>query len=423
MCFSSLSRGQSALLIGLSLVAATSASQAPPHGQVQKPLQWTTGCLPGPLVHASIPTCVVPSPSLSDLPDDEGNPWISPPHCADSTPYCVFTSTTFQGNSRGLSVITSKPSAKSNETSILPSIASIVSSKLSPPVNLPEVPPYEVRQIEDKGLGVVATRKIRRGKVFMLDYALVLADVQLPRKMKMAQGRELLQQAMARLPDPDRVLGLARSSPMPDETPVSEDVMRTNSFNVEIGGRGFMALFPDIARINHACKPSAMTKFNETDLSNAVTAFRDILPGEEITISYTAHNLPSPTRQARLKNQWGFKCTCQLCASSPSILAASDSRRSKIDKIGPKVLKLVDQGDFEKAINLNKELLDLLQEEGMIPHLGDYYEVMGRLYLAWAKTREARVWFNKALGEYKGFGVTEGLKELEGVVKSLSGSS
>lgn len=57
----------------------------------------------------------------------------------------------------------------------------------------------------------------------------------------------------------------------------------------------------------------------------------------------------------------------------------------------------------------------------MIPHMGDYYEIMGRLYLAWAKTREARVWFNKALGEYKGFGVTEGIEELEGVIRQLSG--
>ncbi|KAK4163722.1 hypothetical protein QBC43DRAFT_212165 [Cladorrhinum sp. PSN259] len=355
-----------------------------------------------------------------EIPGD--SPWTLAPFCADSTPYCVFTSTTFQGPSRGISVITSKPLVGSNETSIIPSIASILSAKLPPHATLPETPPYEVRQIENKGLGLVATRKIQRGKVLMLDYAMLLADVELPRKMKMAQGRELLEQAMNRLPNPNRVLGLARSSPTPDETPVAEDVMRTNSFNVEIGGRGFMALFPDIARMNHACKPSAMTKFNSTDLSNAVTAFRDILPGEEITISYVAHNLPSQPRQSRLLAQWGFSCTCSLCSSSPPLLEASDARRREIDLVGPKVLKAVDKGDFDAAIKMNQELIDLLEAERMNPHLGDYYEVMGRLCLAAARTEDAKGWFERAVREYKGFGIRgKGLEEVEGVVKSLSG--
>ena len=55
--------------------------------------------------------------------------------------------------------------------------------------------------------------------------------------------------------------------------------------------------------------------------------------------------------------------------------------------------------------------------------MGDYYEIMGRLYLAWAKTREARTWFNRALGEYKAAGVTEGVEKLEGVIRQLSGAN
>ncbi|KAK4222910.1 hypothetical protein QBC38DRAFT_512690 [Podospora fimiseda] len=409
MCFS-LSHRQYLLLFTL-------LSTASANDQAQKPLQnLDSDCLPGPLIHDSIPTCLPSSSSQS-------SPFINP-YCLSSTPYCVFTSTQFRSASRGISIITSKTSSQNDPSStsnnILPYISSILTSNLSPPTSLPSTPPYELRKLKDKGYGLIATRKIPRGSVFMLDYAILLADVELPRKMKMKQGRELLKEAFWRLPEPERVLGLARSSPTPEETPVEEDVMRTNSFNVEIEGRGFMGLFPDIARMNHACKPSAITKFNSTDLSNAVTAFRDILPGEEITISYTAHNLPSPSRRHRLLNQWGFSCTCSLCSLPPALLSASDNRRTKIDELGPKVLKLVDKGDFENAIKLNKELLTLLKEEEMIPHLGDYYEVMGRLYLAWARTREAKKWFERALDEYRGFGVKgKGVEELERVVKGL----
>lgn len=39
---------------------------------------------------------------------------------------------------------------------------------------------------------------------------------------------------------------------------------------------------------------SALTGFNATTLSNTVTAFRDILPGQEITISCSFPSLPPP---------------------------------------------------------------------------------------------------------------------------------
>lgn len=242
MCFS-ISSASFGLLLASSLIASSSVSATPQDGTTpQKHLQWT-GCLPGPLVHASIPTCVtLPALENDRLQPPNTGPWMHPPFCVDSTAYCVFTATAFQ--SRGLSIITTKPT---NSTSAISLISSIVSSRFPPPIQLPSVPPYEIRQIKNKGLGLVATRKIPRGSKFMLDYAMVLADVDLPSKLKMAQGRELLQHAMNRLPEPEKVLGLARSSLTPDQTPAAEDVLRTNAFNVEVEGKGFMGLFPNIA--------------------------------------------------------------------------------------------------------------------------------------------------------------------------------
>ena len=261
MCFSKSSAPLCALLqlllVTSSTISRVSAATPQDDGDnaiPQKHLQWT-GCLPGPLVHASIPTCVTLAASGLDRdhdkllpPADTAGPWAYAPFCADPTPYCAFTSTAFQ--SRGVSVITAKPS---NSTSALSLIASIVSSRFPPPIRLPSGnPPYEVREIKNKGLGVVATRKIPRGSKFMLDYAMVLADMEMPSKLRMAQGRELVQRAMDRLPDPERVLGLARSSLTPDKTPAAEDVLRTNAFEVELGGKRFMGLFPDIAVSNYS---------------------------------------------------------------------------------------------------------------------------------------------------------------------------
>jgi len=40
---------------------------------------------------------------------------------------------------------------------------------------------------------------------------------------------------------------LSRSNPDTEGVPAAEDVMKTNSFTVDIGGRSMMALFPRIA--------------------------------------------------------------------------------------------------------------------------------------------------------------------------------
>jgi hypothetical protein len=104
-----------------------------------------------------------------------------------------------------------------------------------------------VQDIPGKGKGLVATRKILRGQVFMVDYAAVVADARFPSRVKRDQGRQLLREAIERLPGAEEVLSLARSSSDPDNVPVVEDVMRTNSFTVEIAGREYMVLFPRIA--------------------------------------------------------------------------------------------------------------------------------------------------------------------------------
>jgi hypothetical protein len=133
---------------------------------------------------------------------------------------------------------------------------------------------YDIRDLPGRGKGVIATRRIRRGEVFMLDFASVVADIEFPGRVKRSQGNELLSRAMEQIPNSERLLSLATSSM--GATSVPEDVMRTNSFALVIGDISRMALFPKISvsetctslarlsisslynylqRINHACNP------------------------------------------------------------------------------------------------------------------------------------------------------------------------
>lgn len=109
-------------------------------------------------------------------------------------------------------------------------------------------PVWEVRDIEGKGKGVVAIRKIARGEVFMVDYASVLADVKFPVKVNRKIGRKLLDSAVDRLPDPQKILALGKSSN--SKAPASEDVLRTNTFSTTVDGIEYMVLFPTVSVSN-----------------------------------------------------------------------------------------------------------------------------------------------------------------------------
>ncbi|KAL2185627.1 hypothetical protein L209DRAFT_454040 [Thermothelomyces heterothallicus CBS 203.75] len=232
---------------------ATDGATRRPAELAQQPM-FGAHCLPGPFQLDAYPTCV----TAADEGDGPWAPWTSRPYCADNTSYCVFTNSHFQGPNRGVSVIDVRPSGSDNHAaSAVTSIAEFLSSLAASPGPRADEPPspFEVRDIPRKGKGLVATRKIPRGHTFMVDYAAIVADAQLPRRVRRAQGLQLLKEAVERLPGADEVLGLARSSSDPDNVPVVEDVIRTNSFTVEIAGKDYMALFPRIARMNHACKP------------------------------------------------------------------------------------------------------------------------------------------------------------------------
>lgn len=201
-------------------------------------------CLLGPLRYGSIPPCGAIA-SVDDA--DSWAPWSYQPYCPRNTNYCVFTSAEFQGPDRGVSIIDVQPSKSNNATSAAASLARFLSFALAREAAQRTSPPYEVRDIPGKGKGLIATRKISRGQVLMIDHAAVVADERFPTRVRREHGRLLLREAIERLPMAREVLSLARSSSDPDNVPAVEDVMKTNSFSVEIGGRAYMALFPQIA--------------------------------------------------------------------------------------------------------------------------------------------------------------------------------
>lgn len=248
------------LLASAALLGSTSAhighGDSSSGGSSQKPIlpSWqSSGCLPGPIAHDEHPSCLdIPPESPEDYNPTKFHPWTHRPFCPAETPYCVYTNSKFQ--SRGVSVIAMPFSVakERNDTTAIRSLEVLLASDALTKAPSPAEPtdrPYEIRDIPGKGKGVVATRKIPRGTVLMVEHAAVIADMVFPVRVRRVLGREMLRRAMSRVgkEGEEAILDLARSSHMPMEVPAAEDVMKTNAFTVKVAGKNQMALFPRVA--------------------------------------------------------------------------------------------------------------------------------------------------------------------------------
>ncbi|GAP86997.1 putative mannose-6-phosphate isomerase-like protein [Rosellinia necatrix] len=325
------------------------------------------------------------------------SPWTHRPGCVDAEKdpglkYCVYSNS--RHGYQGISIIT-KPKTAADSAGMLneefPGGHSINTT----------TPSYAIVDMPLKGKGVVATRKIARAEAFMSDWATVVLDLSFPKVMKQQVGHQYLHLAAEQLSDPDKVLGLGRSSTKAVD--IMEDILGTNSFSYTLGGDSHMALYPEVARINHACKPNAFVRFSPTSFDVKVVAFRDIEIGEEITISYIPLNHPREKRQRDLR-RWGFECKCSLCTASKTEIAASDYRREKIASLQENVMKAIGELDGTTAVRAAYEILALVEAEDIPTMVAAQYEVLARLFWKAGETETATKYAQKSLDTLIGLG-------------------
>ena len=89
-------------------------------------------------------------------------------------------------------------------------------------------------------------------------------------------------------------------------------------------------LFVTQSKINHSCCPNAEARFPYSNYIVAVTATKDIQPGEEICISYLDEcflERSRHTRQKFLAENYLFVCKCIKCESQvddPDVTSAEE---------------------------------------------------------------------------------------------------
>ncbi|KAK3690208.1 hypothetical protein B0T22DRAFT_380016 [Podospora appendiculata] len=345
--------------------------------------------------------------------------------------HCAFTYADFN-NGEGISIITTPARIVllGSQTPLAPFPETDNTEDKTPP-SFDTIPSsYRDVAIPNKGIGLVATQPIRADRRIMARTPAVMVDDRAFKGLRRDDLALLLGQAILALPDAHRSRFLNLS--IAHDEAASEggktgmeliyNIFTNNAFKTTVtlrkideqgGGAAassseadFQSTFTEVSRLNHDCSPNLGYYFDSATLSHKVYAARDIMPGEELTVSYVDVLQPRATRARLLNTTWHFPCACARCGhglpntnDDTHLPLESDARTDQIRSL----LRSLDDYTTPSAHTPEKaELLITLYElEGLQVRI---YEAYYRAALEWngvgdavRATRYARLCLAKGL--------------------------
>lgn len=268
---------------------------------------------------------------------------------------------------------------------------------------------WEVRSSPGKGMGVFATRTLGPGDFILQE----------PPALRMTPPRfdetvgynlthigHLLRSLFEALPAGDQaaVMGLhAHRMPIDERLDVLVSIFRTNAYLIGPNNTD-MALFPKGARINHSCRPNTSHFWSEKLNKRTVYVTKRIEPGEEITATYV-HLLQSHDDRQKDLEQYGFTCSCEVCAQERAIQEASDKRRDDIRKafiafasqLSLTVPKTASgRKKAQKNAHASVQLANLVEEEGLADFFPQAYRIAAISHARIEDWKPATIWAHKS---------------------------
>lgn len=300
-------------------------------------------------------------------------PWTFWPECYSNEnttePVCVFSDQKF-ANGRGIFIVSTATLAYQ----MLQKPAFKDPNALSR-INHHENPPFVQHEFPGKGRGLIANKTLHRGDQIFASTPLLITN---PASYNLIESERLrlAHRGVDTLPPHSQTSFWALLDHFKGD-PV-DDRINTNAFEIEIDGVGQYAVLPEIAMLNHDCRPNAAYFWDEETLSHYVHATQDIFPGEEITITYINNEKSRARRMANLKRNWGFDCSCSSCTAHPVFVAESDDRIAQMEKLAD----LLDDWTPESTATpeMAETLISLYEQERLFASMGVAYKHAAEAY-------------------------------------------
>ncbi|KAI4932972.1 hypothetical protein J4E85_003375 [Alternaria conjuncta] len=334
-------------------------------------------------------------------------PWTHHPTCIDIvTPsrenestgsdvhqtFCAYTNANYN-NGRGISFVVSPEVAASVTMETFGMSIGGMEGQVGEEMGM-----WEVKYAGEKGKGLFAKKDIAGifpGESLIVQTPVLFVAKQILEIPEMPRPQLVLKQAVDQLPEKTKEM-VKKLDVNVDGT--VEDIVTTNGIAVKWPWVDelpqLLAVIPEAARINHACRPNTLWRFDDYTLSFEVFALRDIKPGEEITRSYGFEKRARRRRVKSIEANFGFTCACPLCTADDDATMASNDRLSEI-----KALKSVlptDPEDSPQLLGLLPKLIEHLEEEGLLTELPQYEEILAYTWSSFGIEDRAKYWAGRA---------------------------
>ncbi|OHF03759.1 hypothetical protein CORC01_01078 [Colletotrichum orchidophilum] len=229
----------------------------------------------------------------------------------DSPEFCIYVKADYGG--KGIAIITEAEGANhvAKSTGFTEPSSLLGANQVLSKVKVATIP--------GKEYGLVATERIAQGEVILKETASLLVDYTaldwMPRKQLEIMRAHAVNLLNTR--HRSQIMNLSTHGYHGDEVSTVSAIAKNNMFSISTNST---------SRLNHDCRPNLDYWFDPRTLTQRTTALRDIIPGEELTISYVEPLQHRHDRQNRLYSNWGFNCSCHFCTQSHLMTEASDKR-------------------------------------------------------------------------------------------------
>lgn len=178
-------------------------------------------------------------------------PWSHTPICTPKLPsinnvLCIYTSTSFS-NGRGISIFTTPSAAK--DFAALPAFQNL-SVFQDRAINVP-TNTSRPTSIANKGIGLLSTKPLKFANRITSYTPVFLAYLE--GELSTLDRENWWRRAIYQLPAKSRDEFLSLAYVFGDERVRVQDIVKANTFQVEVGGVNHLAIFPETSRLNHAC--------------------------------------------------------------------------------------------------------------------------------------------------------------------------
>jgi hypothetical protein len=180
-------------------------------------------------------------------------PWTNQPTCTDilpsiGEPLCIYTDDTFS-KGRGISIFTT-PSLSAHFAS-LPAFQNLLSKDVNKPTGV-----YRTQEITGKGIGVLASQSLQFGDLVTAHTPAFIAYLE--SELSTLEREKIWRRAIEQLPSGLRDRFMTLSTVYGDPRVQVQDIVKANTFQLEVGGKRHLAVWPETSRLNHGCAPKCV---------------------------------------------------------------------------------------------------------------------------------------------------------------------